>query len=334
MASADGAAPPTAEWIRHHWDQARAAGPGTLLVLDEIQKIPGWSETVKVLFDADRDRTDLRILLLGSSSLNLQRGLSDSLAGRFELLEAPHWTFGECANAFGWDFDTYLRYGAYPGAARYAGDDERWRTYIRSSIIEPVLGRDILGQHPMNKPALFRQTFELAVQHPAQIVSAQKMLGQLQDHGNITTIQHYLELCDRAFLLRRLQKFSGSIVQSRGSIPKIIVLNPALTHAYQLQARLDDDPQWYGYMFESAVGAHLAQIPNAQLYYWRDGRDEVDFVVRTPHGTWAIEVKAGARIRSSRGLFAFSRCHPEVRCLAWTHDDCLRFMQGTVRLEG
>ncbi len=332
MVSADGPTPPDTAWIELEWHRAQQKGPGSLLVIDEIQKIPRWSEQIKRLYD-DPARKSLHVLLLGSSSLYLQRGLGESLAGRFEIIPAPHWSFGEWERAFGEDFEGYLRHGAYPAMAELQQDEARWRQYVLQSIIEPVLGKDILGQQSIGNPALFRQTFELAVQCPAHIVSLQKLLGQLQDRGSVATIRHYLELFEQCFLLRVLHKYSGSIVQTRSSIPKIVILNAALTHAYQTWQRLSTDQHWYGFVFESAVGAHLAQVPNSQLYYWREGRDEVDYVLKTPAALYAIEVKSGRTIRTQRGLAAFARKFPKARCETWEYSTAIAFMRGQRTLE-
>ena len=326
MITADAPSPPKSEWIRTHWEQTREKGDGALLIIDEVQKVPGWSEQVKILFDQDRGQRDIKILLLGSSALYLQRGLSESLAGRFELLQAHHWSLQEFAEAFGWNFERYFHFGAYPGAVPFAADEERWRNYILHSIVEPVLGKDILSLHPVNNPALFRQTFEIAVQYPAQIVSFQKILGQLQDRGNAATIKHYLTLLEKSFLLKMLQKFSGAVVQTRTSSPKIVVLNPALTHAYQSPRRLDIDPSWRGFMMESLVGAHLARLPNTELFYWRDGPMEVDYILKSPEGLVAIEIQSG-RHRKTNGLAAFAKQYPKVHCESWNQEQCLDFMR-------
>ncbi len=328
MVTADGPVPPNAEWLQLQWNHARQLGTGTLFIVDEVQKISGWSEMLKRLFDPIRGRGLLKIVLLGSSSLYLQKGLSESLAGRFEVLPAPHWSFAECHREFGWDFATYLRWGAYPGAVPFVGKAARWRSYLRDGLIEPVLGRDVVGQNVLRNPALFRQTFELVSQCPAQVVSLQKLLGQLQDRGNAATIRHYLTLLEQVFFVRCLHKFSGSVVQSRSSSPKIIIMNPALTHAYQAPERLDTDPHWYGLMFENVVGAHLAQWPEAELYYWRDGTAEVDFVVKTPRALYAIEVKSGRRVRSERGLIRFAEHYPKAICQSWDAATAIDFMAG------
>ncbi|MCP5464402.1 MAG: ATP-binding protein [Deltaproteobacteria bacterium] len=333
MVSADSPAPPKPDWIEFHWLSAREKGQGTLLIIDEIQKVPQWSEQVKILFDQDRNRFDIKVLLLGSSSLYLQKGLSESLAGRFELIHMPHWSFLEFHQAFEWDFDQYLRYGAYPGSISLSSDETRWRSYILNSIIEPVLGKDILALHPVNKPALFRQAFEIAVQYPCYEISYQKMLGQLQERGNAATIKNYLNLLEKSFLIRTLQKYSGSSIRARTSSPKILVLNLALTHAYQSQSRLEQDSDWFGHVFENIVGNHLNLIPNSELYYWRDGSYEVDFVLKTPQKLYGIEIKSGRKKRRSDGLMAFKKTYPKAICLQWNRDDCLRFMT-TMQIEG
>ncbi|MBI1882685.1 MAG: ATP-binding protein [Chlamydiae bacterium] len=328
MVSADLPSPPTPDWVRFSWEKARQRGDGTLLIIDEIQKIPSWSEQVKILFDEDRGKRDLRVVFLGSSSLYLQKGLTESLSGRFELIEAPHWSYEEFHSVFGWNFETYFRFGAYPGATGFIQDKSRWRKYILDSIIEPVLGRDILGLHPVQKPALFRQTFELAMQHPAKIISLQKMLGQLQDRGNATTIQHYLLLLEKSFLIRALQKYSGTPIQTKASSPKIVVLNPALIHAYQSENRLDEDPLWYGHVFESVVGAHLASIPNSELFYWREGNDEVDYVLKTSRGLFAFEIKSGIKLAKGRGVLPFSKKYPKAHCEIWGYEEVVKTLKN------
>ena len=332
MASADSPSPPSPDWIRHHWEQARLKGAGTLLILDEVQKVPGWSEQVKILFDPDRGKRDLRVLLLGSSSLYLQKGLRESLAGRFELIRASHWSYTDFREAFGWDFETYLRFGAYPGTVPLKEEESRWRHYILNSIIEPVLGKDILGQHPVNNPALFRQTFELVMHYPAQVVSFQKLLGQLQERGNAATIKQYLHLLEQSFLIKTLQKYSGSPLQIRTSSPKIVVLNQALNHAYQPPEKLAQDLDWRGRVFESVVGAHLSQVPDSDLYYWKEGTAEVDYILRTPKGLYALEIKSGHR-KSSKGIYLFSKRYPKARCEVWDFEKSLQFLNGTIKLE-
>ncbi len=327
MATADSITPPNAEWIRFNWEQARLKGPGTLLIFDEIQKVERWSEAIKSLFDPERGTGRLKILLLGSSSLYLKKGLGESLAGRFELLHAPHWSLADFQQEFGWDFDRFVRFGAYPGAAPFADDEARWRDYIRQSIIEPVISRDILGVSSVTKPALFRQTFELAVQHPAQTLSLQKMLGQLQDRGNVSTIKHYLEILEQCFLIRTLQKYSGSAVQVRASIPKIVVLNPALTHAYESQSRLSDSV-WYGRVFESMIGAHLSRAAGCELYYWREGNLEIDYVLKTPKGVIGIEIGVREKPMRHKGMQAFSKRFPKAQVMMWNLEQGIEYLKS------
>lgn len=303
MISADELITPTTDWLQLNWEKARNLGTDVLFVIDEIQKIPDWSTVVKYLFDQDRSAHNLKVVLLGSASLTLQRGLGESLAGRYEVIPAHHWNLDECNHAFGWEMESFLKFGGYPAAAPLVHDVERWQSYIRNSIIEPVLIRDILGLTSVNKPALFRQTFELAMSYPAQEISLQKLLGQLQESGNVTTIKHYLELFEGAFLLKTLQKYTGSEVKKRGSSPKIIPLNTALCHAFRSPLSIDNNPDWKGRIFEAAVGAALTRT-KGKLYYWRDGKYEVDFVMELEGKLYAIEVKSG-RKRNRRGLEKF-----------------------------
>jgi len=308
MISADELITPTTGWLQLNWERAKNLGTSALFVIDEIQKIPDWSTVVKYLFDQDRAAQKLKIVLLGSASLGLQRGLAESLAGRYEIIPAHHWNLDECSRAFGWNVEDFLKFGGYPAAAQLTRDVERWQNYIRNSIIEPVLIRDILGLTSVNKPALFRQTFELAMSYPAQEISYQKLLGQLQESGNVTTIKHYLELFEGAFLLKTLQKYSGSEVRKRGSSPKIIPLNTALCHGFRSPLAIDDDPDWRGRIFEAAVGAALCRT-KGKLFYWRQGKFEVDFVLELEGKIYAIEVKSG-RKRSYRGLEKFLMQYP------------------------
>jgi len=306
--TADEVAPPVSSWIEVNWRAAQAMGPGTVLILDEVQKIPNWSSVVKRLFDAGRPDRALNVVLLGSASLTLQQGLADSLAGRYELIRVDHWDLGECSRAFGWDLNTFLKFGGYPGAAELTADVIRWRAFIRDAIVEPVLLKDLLAMTAIAKPALFRQTFELALSYPAQEVSLQKLLGQLQESGNVSTIKHYLDVFEGAFLLRALQKYSGSEVRKRGSSPKLVPLNNALVGAFRDPADCDRDPDWRGRLFEAAVGAALCRREHS-VYYWRDGRYEVDYVVDTGKRLLAIEVKSG-RVRRTGGLAAFTARYP------------------------
>jgi predicted AAA+ superfamily ATPase len=315
-ATADGASSEDGVWIEQQWEAARFRCQETgswLLVLDEVQKIANWSETVKRLWDNDSvANLDLRVVLLGSSPLLVQQGLSESLAGRFEILRVGHWSFQEMHDAFGLNVDQFLYFGGYPGAASLIGDEERWRSYLLDSLIETTLSRDILLMNRVDKPALLRQLFRLGCAYSAQILSYQKMLGQLQDAGNTTTLAHYLDLLAGAGMLCGLPKFSGEVVRQRGSSPKFQVLNNALMTAQSAisftEARRD--PERWGRIAESAIGAHLANgaaMGEYELFYWREVSKEVDFVLRRGNKVLALEVKAGNRRTSLPGMAAFDK---------------------------
>jgi hypothetical protein len=320
-ATADLPAPPDPSWIQVQW-QLALSQPGRgrrLLVLDEIQKVPRWSEALKALLDADRrSARPLKVIVLGSSSLLMQRSLPESLAGRFELQHATHWTFAECRAAFGWNLDRWLYFGGYPGAAPLIRNPARWADYVRDSLIETVLGRDVLQLAPVNKPALLRQLFQLACRRPAEVLSYTKMLGQLHDAGNTTTLAHYLELLRGAFLVSGLERFTPSLLRQRGSSPKLIAWNNALISAQSglTLAAVKSQPELWGRWVENAVGAHLighAAQRGYTIFYFREGNDEVDFVVQLGDRIVALEVKIGAR--PPRGLAPFLNKYPHAKPL-------------------
>jgi len=310
-------------WIERQWDLGRlkAKDGGGLLVLDEVQKVPGWSEVVKRLWDEDTAKgVSLKCVLLGSSPLLVQRGLTESLAGRFEVLHVTHWSFAEMRDAFGWDLDRYVYFGGYPGAAALIEDRQRWARYIVESLIETTLSRDILLMTRVDKPALLRRLFLLGCDYSGQILSYQKMLGQLQDAGNTTTLAHYLELLAGAGMLRGVPKFSGKKVLQRGSSPKLQVLNTALVTS---QSRLSfvsawKDRDYWGRLVESAVGAHLlngAEGTMVEIYYWRDRGQEVDFVLQSGERIVSVEVKSGRARSDYSGMDAFARKYQPFRKL-------------------
>lgn len=323
-ATADSPIPLGPAWIETQWRMAEIEGQKSegpvLLVLDEIQKITGWSESIKRLWDEARfSGPDIRLLVLGSSALLLQEGLSESLAGRFFLNRCGHWTFAECRAAFGWDLKRWLYFGGYPGAEPFTEDEQSWKRYVTDSLIETVLARDVLQMQRVAKPSLLRHLFALAATFPAQIFSYNKMLGQLQDAGNTTTLAHYLRLLESAFLLSGIELFSRGHQRKRGSSPKLILWNNALVNALSMKtfAEAAGDGGWWGRLVENAVGAHFRNTlaeTDYTLTYWRDGDHEVDFVVIRGESIIAIEVKSGRSGKLS-GLDLFLKKYPTARPL-------------------
>lgn len=307
--------------IEEAWNQARLAAKGSgghVLVFDEIQKAPGWSERVKRLWDEDTfTGTPLKVVLLGSSRLLLQKGLNESLMGRFELIEAWHWSFGEMQAAFGFTMDDYVLFGGYPGAAEWRSDESRWMEYVRNSIVEPSISNDILQMEQVNKPALLRRLFYLGCNYSARILSYQKMLGQLQDAGNATTLAHYLRLLGEAGLLAGLEKFSGESVRTKASSPKLAVCNNALSLALasRMPSEIRNHPEEWGHVVESAVGAHLlatARKDRVEVFYWNVGAKEVDFVLRKGDRLAALEVKSASASRIP-GIHEFKAKYPMAK---------------------
>ena len=316
---------PTREWLGVQWQRAQEMGKNVLFVVDEVQKIPDWSSAVKYLYDQDRSARQMKVVLLGSASLSLQKGLHESLAGRYEVIIADHWGLPECHEAFGWGFKEYVKFGGYPAACELVRDISRWQNYMKNSIIEPVLIKDILGLSAVNKPALFRQTFELAMHYPAQEISLQKLLGQLQETGNVNTIKHYLELCEGAFLLKTLEKYSGSAVRRKGSSPKILPLSNSLIHAFTNPEKMATDPDWRGRILETVVGQALTRL-GGELFYWRNGKFELDYVLRLDGKLYAIEVKSNRR-RASRGLEMFKQAYPSSIPLIIDYERAVKFLE-------
>lgn len=321
-ASADEPALKSTAWIAQQWEIGRlkAHEGKALLVLDEIQKVTGWSESVKHLWDTDtQSRTPLRVLLLGSSPLLIQTGLTESLAGRFEIIAAPHWSFTEIREAFGWDIEQFVYYGAYPGAAPLIDEPERWRRYIIDSLIETSISRDILLMTRVDKPALLRRLFQLACDYSGQVLSYQKMLGQLTDAGNTVTLAHYLQLLEGAGMVAGLSKYSTGKVRQRGSSPKLQVLNTTLMTAPAglSFAETRQDAERWGRLVESAVGAHLlneTRGSNVDVNYWRERNQEVDYVLARRNTVVGIEVKS-ARLHRAPGMEAFRRLFNPHRVL-------------------
>lgn len=322
-ATADSPVPLDAAWIETQWRRAAAAGTEAgvpvLLVLDEVQKVRGWSEVLKFLWDSRGAGPEVRVLILGSSALLMQEGLSESLAGRFFLHRCSHWGYPECREAFGWSLGQWIYFGGYPGGASFAEDETSWKRYIADSLIETVLARDVIQMSRIAKPVLLRHLFALAATFPAQSVSYTKMLGQLQDAGNTTTLAHYLKLLESAFLASGLELFSRGQQRKRGSSPKLVLWNNALVNALSTRSFADalGDTIWWGRLVENAVGAHLCNSLNSVEYtvtYWREGDHEVDFVIARGRDVWAIEVKSGRSGKAS-GLARFRLRYPEARVL-------------------
>lgn len=321
-ATADLPAPPETLWIEQQWRMARqlAVQQPALLVLDEVQKTPRWSETVKRLWDEDRfNHSALHVVLLGSSQFLMQQGLGESLTGRFELIRVPHWSFAEMREAFGWEVETFVYFGGYPGAAALVEDEFRWKSYVLDAIIEPTLSRDVLQLTRIDKPALLRRLFVLGCAYSGQILSYQKMIGQLQDVGNTTTLAHYLNLLGGAWLLAGLDKFAGDQVRSRAASPKLLALNTALISAQlsqNFQTARNDGELW-GRLVESAVGAHLynTRLPGMEIQYWREHNHEVDFVIRYGAKLLAVEIKSGRNKGVLAGLQTFRSSFADATAL-------------------
>lgn len=314
--SADNVPAGNGAWVSNCWDAVRSlkAARGyksILLVIDEIQKIFNWSEVVKKEWDDDTFRdVNIKVLLLGSSRVLLENGLSESLAGRFEEIRVGHWTYREMRDCFDFSLDQYLFFGAYPGAASLINDEDRFKQYIQSSIIDASINKDILMNTPISKPALLRQTFELGSAYSGGLLSLNKMLGSLQDAGNTSTLSGYVNLLNESGLLSGLQKFSVDTAKRKSSIPKFQVYNNALKMAFtplSFEDAILNRKEW-GHIYESGIGTYLvnkAFTDGFEVFYWRERNYEVDFILRKNSSVVAIEIKSNAEKRSD-GLDKFT----------------------------
>ena len=346
LAVADGVPASDTNWIAQTWETVRSKQDygqqgEHLLIIDEVQKIANWSEVVKREWDRDtREGRNVKVILLGSSRLLLMKGLTESLAGRFELIRMGHWDYREMRDAFGLPLDHYIYYGGYPGSVPMMGDGDRWREYVRNSLVDSAITKDVLMTSTVYKPALLRQLFELGCCYSGSLLSLNKMLGQLQDAGNVTTLAGYLTLLDECNLLKGIRKYSADFSRKYASIPKYQVYNNALRSVYAgksfEQARTD--PRLWGRWVESAVGAYLvshADEAGLKVYYWRDKADEVDFVVERRGNVVAIEVKSGIKAYN-KGLSTFrERFHPSRTLIVGTGGITIEeFLQTDLRLLG
>lgn len=318
--NADGVEPDDKDWIAARWEEVRALMhfnqyQEMVLVIDEAHKINNWSEQVKREWDADTfNDVNIKVVLLGSSRLLLKKGLTESLAGRFEILSMTHWSFQEMQEAFGWDINQYVYFGGYPGSAPYVNNEARWRKYMRESIIAPAIEKDVLQTTYIYKPALMHQLFHLGCAYSGELLSYNKMLGLLQDAGNATTLVNYLEVLGESKLLTGLPKYVKDASRKYRTIPKLQVYNNALLTALTegvSYEKVFTDPQLWGRWVESAVGCYLldkADELDCDLFYWREDNEEVDFVLRRADKLLAIEVKSGKR-QSNSGLSTFRQMY-------------------------
>lgn len=316
LLSADNVQPSNTAWISEMWNTARSRmrlqrADEYLLVIDEVHKIDNWSEAVKKEWDADTySDVNIKVVLLGSSRLLLKDGLTESLAGRYELIRMPHWSYGEMHEAFGIDIDRYIYFGGYPGGVSFMKSEARWRRYVKDSIIAPAIERDILMTKFIYKPELMRQLFELGCTYSGEEISLTKLLGQLQDAGNVTTLANYLTTLDESRLLCGMRKYAADNARKYNSIPKMMVYNTALLSALTgvTFAKAFTAPKVWGRWVETAVGAHLLNMADEldfRLYYWRERDNEVDFIIEYNRRCIAIEVKSGRRT-TNNGMKVFS----------------------------
>jgi len=317
-------------WISIQWETARvklktSEAASVLLIIDEVQKIDNWSDAVKKEWDEDRRKNvNVKVILLGSSALLIDKGLTESLTGRFEIIFLPHWDYIEMHDAFGFTEDQYLYFGSYPGSAGFIHDEKRWKDYILNSIIETTISKDIVMLTNIKKPALLKNLFEVSCMYSSQILSYTKIIGNLSDKGNTITLAHYQFLLDKIWFISGLQKYSGSKISLRNSIPKWNVYNNAFFNVYSNLSPNDCEPgsAIYGRLVESAIGSYLlnqCRINNINLYYWREGNNEVDFILKKGSKLISLEVKSGT-MKSNSGQLQFANKFKTFKTIVVSND--------------
>ena len=328
----DAPGPDPAQVLRFAWQRACALPGHKILALDEIQNVPDWAGIVKELYDRERNKRELSVVLLGSSALELLLRGEESLLGRFEIIRAHHWNYRECREAFGWNLRQFLQFGGYPVLGELfvdASDDtlRRCQAFVRDSIIEPVIARDIFTLRPVLNSGLLRQTLQLALSLPCEEVSFSKMLGQLSDRGNSTTMKSYLELIEKAFMIKLLYRYSRGQIRTRTSTPKIIPLAPALIHGCVSPTKVAGDAAWAGHVFEAAVISRFIET-GYDLYYWSNSREDVDLVAGNGDDLYAFEIKSNQSL-DWRGLKAFHKEYPHARLVAMNYDLGQEFLSAS-----
>jgi predicted AAA+ superfamily ATPase len=324
-AAADAPTAAISGWWEAQWRAAEtiaAEGRQAVLIIDEIQYLSDWSRRLKAEYDRVlREGLSIHVVVTGSSSLSLGKGARETMAGRFEHLKLLHWPAAELVRQLGTDRDHAVTLavtrGTYPGAVPFLADTNRWQAYVRESIVEPAIGRDILALETVRKPALLRQVFAIAAAHPCEIVSLLKLRARLEDRGALETIAHYLHLLEQAYLVTGLQKYSERKLRQRAAPPKLVVLNQGIIAALAAEppASSDSGPLVPGFWVENACAA-LAWNSLQEVTYWREEPLEVNFVTSGSWGRWAIEVKTGSFSgRDLAGLLEFCRRNRSFRPL-------------------
>ena len=295
-----------------------------VLILDEIQIIPRWSNIVKGLWDTDRrEGYPLRVVILGSAPWRLMIGQNESLAGRFDSHRVTHWSLPEMTRAFGLTVEEFMFFGGYPNPFSIESEGITllpWRDYIINAILKPAIDRDIVGLTRIKNPALMRQLVDLAPRYSGQIISYNKLLGKLQDKGNATTLAGYLKLLSDASLIVGPRSILKVPAPKQNQPPKTQRFEYC-THDGYLWLFFSGGtsrPILLGRIVESAVGAHLQNTRDTatHIHYWRrdGGKYEVDFVIsRGPH-LLGVEVKSGNK-QVRRGLDEFKARFDNARIM-------------------
>jgi predicted AAA+ superfamily ATPase len=315
----DNPGPTPHDKIKFEWERATKLSGHKLIVFDEIQNVKGWASLIKELYDEERPKRELSVAILGSSAIELLLSSEESLLGRYELIRASHWNAYETSKAFNWGLEEFLQFGGYPILSEMfnknsnESDYSRCQNFLRDAIIEPIITRDIFSIQNVANTPLFRQILKITLSLPCEEISFTKLLGQISSKGGSATVKNYLELMEKAFLIKLLHRYSGGVIRKRTSTPKIVPLAPALIHAYSDPLRIKNDPTWFGHVYESTIISRILET-NFELFYWSNSREDVDLVIESNNLLIAIEIKS-SNTYDSRGLNAFKKAYPKAKTL-------------------
>lgn len=328
-ASADSVVDEHGPWLEKQWQEALSQGEGTLLILDEIQKVENWTELVKALWDKTRKR-GLRVVLLGSTSLNhcLTHSGRESLAGRFFPIYVPHWSYPETKEAFGSSIEEFSLFGGYPKAMEFANDREKWIEYIGGSIINPIIDVDIFLQGNFKKIENLRRAFRVLCQEANVEINYTKLLQEIQQSGNTDIVKRYLEGYYDSFLLSQISLIDDNGNEDSRGTSKIMINCPAV---FTFGRSSFEGVKKDRVRFHQAVASELKRIPNNSFGYWQKSEDTgmTYFIRTTDNKVFGIYIdQDGSRWSATKSYDQFRRTFKGARIVTVNPDNYDDLLEG------
>jgi hypothetical protein len=298
----------------------KSLGSPDVLVVDEAQRLPESARVVKGWHDA---RLPVKILLLGSSSLNLLDQAAESLTGRNEKLRLPPLVFEEALRAMDWYSDSYtprilreqfaaplkatllqsLAFGAYPEVV-LAKD----KPHILRQLSSDYLWKDILQTGLVKSPDPIKRLLTLLAHQAGNEVSTHELATQLQMAR--PTVERYLDLLEQTYVIFRLPSFSTNPRKEIARSKKVFFwdtgIRNALLNAFSTEElRPDIGALWENWVIAEVAKHNLLRGGISDLFFWRTrAQSEVDLVIKTGDRLRAFEMKWQRRRPVSRAFSA------------------------------